>query len=443
MPETEYTRRDVLKIAAGVAAGVAARLALSRFGPIGAALADSGPNGLQRTTDKKKDFPSPMNIDGIPIIGWNSPLSGEDLKRFEESTKGKESESPIRKVDLLISKKAIESWAKGEKGTGETLPQFIKKHLERLNQILKKTRPSSGISNLQVEPRLLVMDDDWLKAQNAYVRQISNCADAVGRFSIDSSYSPKDSAYFHNKYDDGLLHELSHYILFNQYHLWMYFERQKTWNEGLNTSKMREPIDKNGIKLWGLNNPDVQDPSDLLTSTSTRWGMSGSLLSEPDELCIRNSTVNGHKFRNWTDLSFREPETVFSLGSMATEYRFFAPGLEKSNPRLYIADVSSGDVREMVNSEIKSDPILLRADANGVIIPTDLVSGYSELPNTQKTVKVFLLIMDVNGEKRTYGFTSWHLTYWHWKEQIKNAEKGIGLKGKRYPANINLNEFTA
>ena len=39
------------------------------------------------------------------------------------------------------------------------------------------------------------------------------------------------------------------------------------------------------------------------------------------------------------------------------------------------------------------------------------------------------------------GFTSYHLAYWHWKEQINRGEQGIGKFGNAYPVEIPITDW--
>jgi len=280
-PGTRMSRRDFLRKVVGPAVATAILGLLPGNPPplgVGEPTEPSAEGSGQAAQKPAEAIGPPLrkefafqDVEGMEVLGAKQALSKKEFDAYVESRKGKEAElnPEIRTTEFLVGSEAWRSWQNDERMQGEHLPHFLRRHIERMNQVMERTRPESGISQMRMAGKIVVVDEVFLQTMKRCEKQVSCSADCFGRWPIEANYWPegneklglKPSGYLHKdpktdlNYDDGLLHEWMHSVFYEEPHLFNFFIKFRNWKDLLSLDLPDEGLSnddrsKQTIRLW-------------------------------------------------------------------------------------------------------------------------------------------------------------------------------------------------
>jgi len=130
---------------------------------------------------------------------------------------------------------------------------------------------------------------------------------------------------------------------------------------------------------------------------------------------------------------------------LSSQYKVKMPP-EVSQARLYIATVDKVDLGDNISWRFSGEPTVLPATNGEIILEgKSLAGGVKDTNDPGKEwsgiAKAFLLVVGEGENQRVYAFTSWHLVYWHWREQIRNGQQFIGADGTPCSVTLDIAEW--
>lgn len=408
-------------------------------------------------------------FDSMKVLGHNKPLSSQEMDVYLQTRMVSDiPPGTIRTQEIFVGSDAWNNWR--HLGTphasidslpaqGEHILSYIKWHfVTKLNQILENSRPESGIQHIRMdapgfESKIIIVDEKWLRENSKYgygtMTTWDHSPDVYARYFFPANYVPnsKKERFDSSEHitDRGLLHEIAHYSLLNLPHLYNYYFSESNWND-------------RPIMPWGARDSNVRLYGDRLLKEQLSMGMllnnpqtdDAYGLSQPEELFINRAIRSGiphpdsktaGEFNNFS----AEGKGCQDFGE---EYRF-VPEFFQGKPadiKMYEARLRNISGADDFQWNFDLNPAVSMAEHVGeVVIDDDIFSGgiiSSNDSRETKLAKAFILVVDygIMG-KRVYGFTSYHLQYWHYLEQIKHGEMQFGSDGRKYPVTVNLSDF--
>jgi len=165
------------------------------------------------------------------------------------------------------------------------------------------------------------------------------------------------------------------------------------------------------------------------------------LLAEADELFIKRACLGKEELRSASQVNGNDFIRKLFTDDLAPKYRFLLP--KGSTGRLYEASLNQDE------SFIESDNISYVFDGPPICtfthsktdLPKKRLAKGLLLKEEYLVPKAFLLVVGKGKDQKVYGFTSLHLAYWHWLEQLKKGEQLIGADARPYPVTIDLAEW--
>jgi len=196
------------------------------------------------------------------------------------------------------------------------------------------------------------------------------------------------------------------------------------------------------IMLWQEKEMNDQFESLMLNNCVNNWLKKGSLLAFPEELFVRKSC--NEKLLNFRDVANDERLKSYLSKDLAEKYLFkLLPDV--SEARLYTATCDEIKSTDNISYRFAGEPTVLRAAEGKVVLPQELINGgvrdTNDPDKEHAMAKAFLLVTGEGEDKKVYGFTGWHLAFWHWKKQIEEGQEKIGSDGEAYPVEIDVREF--
>lgn len=433
-PSPRLSRRDFLRMVGVVGAGAAVSAAAG--GAVGNAVGELAFPPPALTAEKF----AIQTVEEMEVIGADTPLTRADLIEWERSRLPfKDKKDPlVRSTEILIGSDA---WKK-TCPDGETIAQFLRRHVDRMNDILARSRPELGISDMRMTARLVILEEKDLQGLSDDERQMFPPEDVYGRWAIDVHYEPEKSDFYHHGFDDGILHEIGHHSLYLVPHLFEYFLRGDNWRERLTLRGDLATVQKQNIRLWRENEMKAQFATWMLLHTSDREGVEHPL-AEAEELVIRRFALSG-QFANVAEAARDNAlaGVIFSQ-DLALEYRVTSPFPHE--PKLYTARCASWEKGDMLRWVFSGPPQPLQVEGDEIMIPKELLETSQPLfpssLNPKFAPKAFLLVYGEPGSEFILGFTSWDLARWHWRKQLEEGEQNIGSLGKRYVVRLDAQDF--
>lgn len=469
--EKKISRRRFIKLAAGAIVGITTggltSVLTKKVSPMSPEETPMSPE--ESETKPVPDLEWEVEGEKIPVFCLNKPLVSEteliDFRAWlSEGVELSKVDPRKRGLEYLVSKQAWDLWQNTSSPdhpmNGEELVPFVHRHLVELNKALA----NSGLSDIQTYlARVIIYDEEKNNLANNFLHsQLLSSADVFGSWGIDSRYKPKDWA--HADFDDSLLHEWSHYLLYVVPHFSNYFNSD--WENFLPTDQSQNCRLKGPKRLMNfqLLDKDATEPLDSFMLQHAHPDPNNLRFTPIEGLAILRAVQESERMlkKNLIDASYRTSiadriwtRNILWGKDLAPTYNFlfstqiFGPG--KATARVYESGLYDENcLGDNIHWQIQETPLqesTFKTGSEPLTIRKDLLKGGAKTVGTGNEngiAKLFILEVEgENGVKKNYAFTTWHLFYWHWKRQFEKAqaegkEPVLGSEGKQLPILIKL-----